>query len=583
VLTQLDAHAGGVASVAFHSNGTQAISGGADKTVKLWDLTTGKVVKPFGPLADPISTVAFSRDFTQIGAAAGKTVKLWNIADGKEAATLAHPAHVTSLSFNGDKTRIVTGAADNQSRVWDVATGKELESFPAGGPVRGVAFHPANTTIIAGSADKTTTVHTISAVRVVASSAQPIRGLAFAPSGTHVLTASDDKTVKLWNLGNGVAERTLTGAEGALSAVAVAKNNVLVATGGAEGIVRLYNFADGKQIGSFKAPAPVRGLAFSPNNQILLTACEDKTIIASNVIFNPGQPPPAEFGKEMQRYAHGAAAVDVAFTADNATFYSGSADKTAKAWKVASENPTKVLAHPNLVDAVAFNPAGTVLATGCHDGSLRLWDHAKGVMTREIKAHVTPNATQIYCVVWTPDGKQVLSGSFDGSLKLWDATSGAMVREFKAYKEKAFDKGHRDGVFCAAFSTDGKQLASGSSDRSIRIWNVADGNVLRELSNPKLKQDAMQGVMSHPGWIYSLRYTTDGKQLISVGGAPRNHGYLAVWNAADGKLEYGEELPLGTFYSVSLSADGKQLAVGAGRPGQEMNSSYVLSLPTAVK
>jgi WD40 repeat protein len=579
VLMQLDAHAGGVSSVAFHSNGTQAISGGADKTVKLWDLATGKVLKTFGPLADPVSAVAFSRDFTQVGASAGKTVKIWNVADAKETATFAHPADVTSLSFNADKTRIVTGAADNLSRVWDVATGKELEFFPAGGAVRGVAFHPANTNIIAGSADKTITVHTIAAVRVIPASAQPIRGLAFAPSGSHVLTASDDKTVKFWNLGNGTAERTLTGAEGTLTAVAVAKNNVLVAAGGAEGIVRLYTFADGKQVGSFKATGPVRGLAFSPNNQILLTACEDKSILATNVIFNPGQPVPPDFTKTMQTYAHAAAAVDVTFAADNATFYSAGADKTAKAWKVASENPTKAFGHPNLVDAVAFNPAGTVLATGCHDGSLRLWDHAKGALAKEIKAHVTPNATQIYCVAWTSDSKQVLTGSYDGSLKLWDATAGSMVREFKAYKEKAFDKGHRDGVFCAAFSPDGKQIATGSSDRCIKIWNVADGSVVRELANPKIKQDAMHGVVSHPGWVYGIRYTADGKHIVSVGGAPNNHGYLAVWSAADGKFEFGEALPLGSFYSLSLSPDGAHIAVAAGRPGQEMNSSYILNMP----
>src|SRR5262249_37352548 len=299
--------------------------------------------------------------------------------------------------------------------------------------------------------------------------------------------ASDDKTAKLWNLGNGANERTFAGADGTLNAVAISKNNVLVATGGAEGIVRLYTFADAKQVGSFKAPGLVRGLAFSPNNQILLTACEDKTVVASNVIFNPGQPVPAEFGKEIQRYEHGAAATDVTFAGDNSTFYSASADKTAKAWKVASDNPTKALAHPNLVDAVAFNSAGTVLATGCHDGSVRLWDWGKGAMTKEIKAHATgmpPMPAPIYAVVWTPDGKQVLSASFDHSLKLWDATSGALVREFKAHKEKDFEKGHRDGVFCAAFSPDGKELASGSSDRSIKIWNVADGNVLREFANP---------------------------------------------------------------------------------------------------
>ena len=64
--------------------------------------------------------------------------------------------------------------------------------------------------------------------------------------------------------------------------------------------------------------------------------------------------------------------------------------------------------------------------------------------------------------------------------------------------------------------------------------------------------------------VYALRYTPDGKRLVSVGGAPRIRGYLAIWNAADGKMLYGAEQSLGTLFSLAVSADGKYLAVGAG-------------------
>src|SRR5262249_44806461 len=105
VVTVLEAHTGGVTGVAFNGNGHQALSGGVDRTVKLWDLATGKVGRTFGPLADSVSAVAFSRDFTQVGAAAGKTVKVWNAADGKEIVTLTHPAAVNALSFSVDKSK----------------------------------------------------------------------------------------------------------------------------------------------------------------------------------------------------------------------------------------------------------------------------------------------------------------------------------------------------------------------------------------------------------------------------------------------------------------------------------------------
>src|SRR5262249_13639074 len=126
--------------------------------------------------------------------------------------------------------------------------------------------------------------------------------------------------------------------------------------------------------------------------------------------------------------------------ADNATVYTGSLDKTVKVWKVASEGPTKNIPHPREVLTVVFNPQGTLLATGCFDGQLRIYDVAKGTLTRQIAAHTKPNDTSIYGVAWSPDGKQIVTGSIDYSLKLWDANTGALVREFKGYNAKEFEQ-----------------------------------------------------------------------------------------------------------------------------------------------
>src|SRR5262249_55086201 len=161
-----------------------------------------------------------------------------------------------------------------------------------------------------------------------------IRALAMVANGTHVLTAADDKTVKLWNVGNGASERTFGGAEGAVNSVAVSKNTVLVAAGGADKQVRIYNFADAKLLTTLKTPAAVRGLAFNGTNQILAAVCEDKSILTWNVVSTAGQPNPPDFGKPIQEFAHAAAGTDIAFAPDNVTIYTSSLDKTAKAWKV---------------------------------------------------------------------------------------------------------------------------------------------------------------------------------------------------------------------------------------------------------
>src|SRR5262249_20261250 len=153
----------------------------------------------------------------------------------------------------------------------------------------------------------------------------------------------------------------------------------------------------------------------------------------------------------------------------------------------AAENPVRTLGHNREVDGLAFNSAGSLLAVVGHEGTVRLWDPVKGQSVREIKAHVAPAAAPVYGVAWSADGKQLVTCSFDQSLKLWDAGSGSLVREFKGFKEKEFEKGHRDGVFCAALSPDGRFLASGGGDRCLKLWNVADGTVVRDFVNPALK------------------------------------------------------------------------------------------------
>src|SRR5262249_47777349 len=240
----IEGHAGGVSSVAFHGAGNQAVSGGADKTVKLWDLATSKASRTIGPLADAVNAVAYNRDFSQVGAAAGKTVKVWNLADGKEMLTLTHPADVTWLSFSADKTKIATGAADNWTRVWDVAAGKELQAFPHDGPVTSVYFH-ANNKDVVSAAKNVAVVNAVTATKLIAVGA-PVRELAVTPNGSHVLAAVGNE-VKLYNAGNGAVEaRAFSGGDKPARAVAVSKNGLLVAVGGDDPTVRVYQFADGK-------------------------------------------------------------------------------------------------------------------------------------------------------------------------------------------------------------------------------------------------------------------------------------------------------------------------------------------------
>jgi hypothetical protein len=137
--------------------------------------------------------------------------------------------------------------------------------------------------------------------------------------------------------------------------------------------------------------------------------------------------------------------------------------------------------------------------------------------------------------------------------------------------------GHRDQVFTAAFTKDGKQFATGSSDRTVKLWDVATGTVIRDFANPELKS-VLPGepAPSHPGWIHCVKFTTDDKSLITVGPAPRYKGYLAMWNVADGKRLAGGERDFGPIHGLALTPDGTRMILGCGPKTRTATEAEVL-------
>jgi WD40 repeat protein len=323
--------------------------------------------------------------------------------------------------------------------------------------------------------------------------------------------------------------------------------------------------------------AELAAVSFSPDGKQLATASFDRTVRLWE----------ATTGKPVRTLTgHQDLVLSVSYRGDGKQVASGSSDKTARIWEPVSGKELFALKHPNIVDVVAFNPAGDQLATAGHDGVLRFWDPAKGTQIREIKAHTTANLTAIYCLAWSKDGKQIATGGLDQSVKLWDAAGGKLVREFKAYKPKEFEQGHREGVFAVALSPDGKILASTGSDRMAKIWTIADGKMIHDLTDPRLTpaappKDVLVPVMAHSGWIHAARFAADGQRLLTGGAAPARLGSLAIWTVNDGKLEKSFEMPTGPIHGLDISSDGRFVALACGPSvrGADDSLAFIIELP----
>ncbi|EIN03683.1 WD40 repeat-like protein [Punctularia strigosozonata HHB-11173 SS5] len=143
-------------------------------------------------------------------------------------------------------------------------------------------------------------------------------------------------------------------------------------------------------------------------------------------------------------------------------------------------------------------------------------------------------------VAFSPDGSQIASGSWDSTIRIWNADTGKEIREPL--------RGHTRIVTSLSFSPDGKRLASASNDETVRLWDVRTG------------QQTGQPLEGHTFWVYCVAFSPDGNRIVS-GSADYT---LRLWDAQTGQA-IGEPLRghSGLVKSVAFSPDGKHIASGS--------------------
>ena len=146
-----------------------------------------------------------------------RTIKLWDVASGRELRTLSgHTGDVLSVAFSPDGKTLASGAfRDYTIRLWDVASGRELRALSGHrGDITSVAFSPDGRVLASGSDDNTIKLWDVASdreLRTLGRHTDGVTSIAFSPDGKVLASGSDDKTVKLWDVANGRELRTLSG------------------------------------------------------------------------------------------------------------------------------------------------------------------------------------------------------------------------------------------------------------------------------------------------------------------------------------------------------------------------------------
>jgi WD40 repeat protein len=521
-------------TVALGPDSKTTLTGNTDGSVRLWDLPSGKELLRSRIAGANVGIFAMSPDGGMVAAASQREggVYLWERRRADKPRILGRLARgVQALAFSPDGKTLASGTQDLASlRLWDVASGRVVRMLRPDQGLRhilmdwvsGLVFSPDGK-MLAASTDlscKTAVIlwdpATGRELRRLDTAWEGRGPLAFSADG-RLVAEGVHSGVRVWHVESGKeVGAQAAGHRGSVGAIAFAPRGDMIATGGDDFTVRLWEARTGRQRLVLRHGHWVRAVAFTPDGKRLASSSFDDTVRLWDVAT----------GREIYRLAgHGTSGMDRAlrFSADGKTLASWGPDRYLRVWdvttgKAVSEHrvlpPGLNLPGQDDEDNPRLEALGHMLAPGAFtpDGEALLQLGEKGLhllavrTAKELRA--IPTAGPVYFApVFSSSGLVLVSqGHTEHTFRLWHLPSGKMVRSFSIGEQGP-------GPRAFALSPDGKMIAT-TADEGIDLWEVATGG--KRLTMPA----------GPPGW--QLAFSPDGRLLV----ATMQDSTALVWDLA---------------------------------------------------
>ena len=287
-------------------------------------------------------------------------------------------------------------------------------------------------------------------------------------------------------------QKTLEGHSSFVWSVRYSPDGKLVASGGSDQTIRLWDVADGRMVRMLELRGfmnSANSVAFSPDGERIAVGGNDGQIWIWRV---------ADGSSTTVLRGHTAAITSVAFSPDGARLASASNDMTVRLWRSHDGQPLRSFyGHTQVVHAIAWNSDGSLIASAGGSGAIpldravRIWQPEDGRVVRTLEG----NTGNINSISWSPDGSLIASVGSDRTVRIWRADDGATFLDLDA-------EDVRGAGGAVAFSPDSQLIASGHWDNTIRLWRARDGELISTLRN-------------HTDFVKSVAFSPDGTSMVS--------------------------------------------------------------------